>query len=312
MSNELAIPEQENNGATLALLRPVASPEQLLQAHKEAVQLIEKVLEQDKDYGVIPGTGDKPTLLKPGAERLLTAFGCYADSLVLESESLHNHENTFQLKKWTTRTPKPPQAEADRLKSEGVGRWKKDAKGNWEFQDAEVEEGHSLGLYRFVVKCNIVHRESGRIIASGVGSCSSMESKYIRAPRDYENTVLKMAKKRAMVDAVLNAFGLSDRFTQDVEEFVDHSQEVPKASKSTTPTPEEPILPAGKFLKEIGFTPEQLTELKQDCLAKGLDWKTVALESKAAGPQDVFDYLESVTGKRVVDEETGEVVEVTA
>lgn len=33
------------------------------------------VLVKDRDYGVIPGTGPKPTLLKPGAECLLQFFG---------------------------------------------------------------------------------------------------------------------------------------------------------------------------------------------------------------------------------------------
>jgi hypothetical protein len=38
-------------------------------------------------------------------------------------------------------------------------------------------------------------------------------------PADYYNTVLKMAKKRAHVDAVLTATAASDIFTQDVEDM---------------------------------------------------------------------------------------------
>src|SRR5690606_10620038 len=59
----------------------------------------------------------------------------------------------------------------------------------------------------------------GVVIGEGVGSCSTMESKYIDRPRDCENTALKMAKKRAYVDATLTTFGLSDQFTQDVEDM---------------------------------------------------------------------------------------------
>src|SRR5690606_23849470 len=65
------------------------------------------------------------------------------------------------------------------------------------------------------------HRESGLVIGSGMGSCSSLESKYISRPRDLENTILKMAKKRAYVDATLSTFGLSDQFTQDVEDMAE-------------------------------------------------------------------------------------------
>lgn len=38
-------------------------------------------------------------------------------------------------------------------------------------------------------------------------------------PADYYNTVLKMAKKRAHVDAVLTATAASDIFTQDIEDM---------------------------------------------------------------------------------------------
>jgi len=40
-------------------------------------------------------------------------------------------------------------------------------------------------------------------------------------PADQFNTVLKMAKKRAHVDAVLTVTAASDIFTQDIEDFVD-------------------------------------------------------------------------------------------
>ena len=80
--------------------------------------------------------------------------------------------------------------------------------------------GKSLGLYRYVIKCYIKDH-SEKTIGSGIGSCSTLESKYIDRPRDMENTVLKMAQKRALVAATLNAFGLSDRFTQDMVEDED-------------------------------------------------------------------------------------------
>ena len=33
--------------------------------------VVQKTLKKDHDYGIIPGTGNKPTLLKPGAEKIL-------------------------------------------------------------------------------------------------------------------------------------------------------------------------------------------------------------------------------------------------
>jgi len=60
----------------------------------------------------------------------------------------------------------------------------------------------------------------GNIIATGLGSCNSKERKYQRT--DFAgnlNTILKMAKKRSYVDAVLTACHASGVFTQDIEEI---------------------------------------------------------------------------------------------
>ena len=42
--------------------------------YNTVIQFTKKVMKSGKDYGVIPGT-DKPTLLKPGAEKLCSLFG---------------------------------------------------------------------------------------------------------------------------------------------------------------------------------------------------------------------------------------------
>lgn len=61
---------------------------------------------------------------------------------------------------------------------------------------------------------------NGNIIATGLGSCNSKERKYQRT--DFAgnlNTILKMAKKRSFVDAILTACHASGVFTQDIEEI---------------------------------------------------------------------------------------------
>lgn len=95
---------------------------------------------------------------------------------------------------------------------------------------------------------------SGAFVGEGLGECSSQEDKYawraavnekefnatpenrrrikytrnngdvkqVRTnPADVSNTILKMAKKRAQVDAVITATGASDIFTQDIEDLPD-------------------------------------------------------------------------------------------
>jgi hypothetical protein len=162
------------------LLRPVVKASDLIEAHKEVASLIREALEDGVDYGLIPGT-NKPTLLKPGAERLVRAYGCHSQFTLISQEVDHNYE--------------------------------------YEYQDKYKKPHKAKGLYRYVYKCQIITSD-GRVVGDSDGSCSSMESKYQSRPKDSENTVIKMAQKRAFVGATLNAFGLSGRFTQDME---DHS-----------------------------------------------------------------------------------------
>ncbi len=143
-------------------------------------------------YGVIPGCGSKPTLLKPGAEKLCLLFG-FASQLKVERDDLPN--------------------------------------------------GHR----EYGVTCTLINRNTGEVIGEGVGCCSSMESKYryrnewvnkVKTKVENENvadqfnTLLKMAKKRALVDAVLTATAASDVFTQDLEDM--------KANGITTETKQDP------------------------------------------------------------------------
>ncbi len=66
-----------------------------------------------------------------------------------------------------------------------------------------------------------VYDSDGNILAVGIGSCNTLETKYIKQGFAMSlNTVLKMARKRSYVDAVLSATGSSRVFTQDIEELV--------------------------------------------------------------------------------------------
>lgn len=277
MSNELA---QIEPSSVPALLRPVATPAALIEAHKEGVDLINRVLQSGVDFGVIPGTGDKPTLLKPGAERLLTAFGTYADPIIIEVEADHDRPVDYRMAKWEDAKSRPSKEDEDRLKAEQMGRWRKTPNG-WKWQTKHEECGTSIGFYRYVVKCNIVHRQTGAIIASGVGSCSSMESKYIRSPRDYENTILKMAKKRAMIDATLNAFGLSERFTQDVEDLAPSEGPVERQKDGAR-------LEAETFIKNVfgemdDEAKKEISALKQLVRTRGGNFLELVREAMEAG-----------------------------
>jgi hypothetical protein len=221
------------------LLKAVVEPTALIEHHKQLAQFIGQALTEGTDYGKIPGT-DKPTLLKPGAERMCTAFGLLAVPEIVEQQVDHNMEI-----RWVKRKKKWNNAHRN------------DRTFTW-----EEEAGTSLGLYRYVVRVRLVSRDSGEVMGEGLGACSTMESKYVDRPRDSENTALKMAQKRALIAAVLGTFGLSDRFTQDMEDV--HQGE---ATNGAEPTHDEGQDPAtdkqreflGKLLKSSVWAQEERT-----------------------------------------------------
>lgn len=209
-----------------------------IEAVKQRIAIIDtlrkEVLREGIDFGTIPGV-DKPTLFKPGAERLCMAFG---------------FTNVFV--------------------------------------DGGSVEDFDKGFFHYRYVCGLIHIASGKVVATGIGSCNSMESKYRWRnanrtcpecgqpvfkskfkeefycnankggcgatfnlndtritgqevgkienddPYSLVNTIDKMAQKRALVAAVLIGTGASEYFTQDVEDYIDaeFSQvEPPKPAK---------------------------------------------------------------------------------
>lgn len=82
------------------------------------------------------------------------------------------------------------------------------------------------GNANYEVKVTLMNKRTGQVEAEGIGSCNSRESKYAKQPvANVANTLLKMAKKRALVDATLSATRVSGLF--DAEEAVesgDHNE----------------------------------------------------------------------------------------
>jgi len=113
----------------------------------------------------------------------------------------------------------------------------------------------------FEYKCKLYHRESDMFLGEGVGSANSYERKYrylkdgteVKDPLDKQNTLVKMAKKRAFVDAVLNVTGASRLFTQD-EDLMDE-YDVEQTTENGKQDPGEVVLTFGKHkgkkLKDI-------------------------------------------------------------
>jgi hypothetical protein len=61
--------------------------------------------------------------------------------------------------------------------------------------------------------CELINRHSGEVEGEGRGSCSLKEK------QGNANVAIKIAQKRAQIDAVLRVAALSDQFTQDLEDL---------------------------------------------------------------------------------------------
>lgn len=100
--------------------------------------------------------------------------------------------------------------------------------------------------------CELVHRASGTKVAEGRGSAALTEPNI----KGNLNSAIKMAEKRAQMDATLRVAALSDRFTQDLEDPIykekmseqisDKPKDVPPPAKRQAVTPAQ-----GKLLFDL-------------------------------------------------------------
>lgn len=219
--------------------------------------VVQKTLKQGHDFGEVPGTS-KPTLLKPGGEKICMLFGL-----------------------------------------------------NPEYEFLQTTEDYDKEFFSYNIRCTLFR--NGQPVAQGVGSCNSKEKKYRfinvdEIPESYMgasesftdkygrkkykinnpdicslvNTILKMAKKRAFIDAVLQVASLSEVFTQDLEDMGDLIQQ---ENENSTMTLEQATAIKLSFGKYKGLTLGEL--VKQD--PQYCDWlyskneKTDPVIKKALG-----------------------------
>ena len=87
-----------------------------------------------------------------------------------------------------------------------------------EFEIVDSTRDFEKGFFQYQVRCKLL--KGDMVITEGLGACNTRERKYLKMdPYTMDNTVLKMAKKRALVDAALLVASLSDVFTQDLEDM---------------------------------------------------------------------------------------------
>lgn len=278
--------EQQNNSTAVAEIHEntdfMLGLNELKARANMVTEIKRQIMKNGTHFGVIPGCGDKPTLLKNGAELLCMAFKLAPEAKV---------------------------------------------------EIADLGNGHR----EYTVTTTLVSIATGTPIATGLGSCSTMESKYrYRNVSDFEltgqpipadakerkqeyrrqgygmkkvdgawewvrfkdsakaenpdiadqyNTVLKMASKRSLVDATLKATGGSCEFTQDIEDmapqggFADYQdmgdeQPAPQQPRQNRADPKAQLLAAVKNYTTRQFAAMLVMFQTQDAAAHGklVEW----------------------------------------
>lgn len=153
-----------------------------------------EVMKEGVHYGKIPGTNGK-SLWKPGAEKLAATFRLSAKPRVEDlSQGGEIHYRLFVALV----------AKDGTFVGEGVG------------ECSSQEEKYSWRKASHAKEYDATPENRRRIKFDKEGK----ETKQVRTnPWDVANTILKMAKKRAQVDAVITATAAGDIFTQDIEDL---------------------------------------------------------------------------------------------
>lgn len=88
------------------------------------------------------------------------------------------------------------------------------------FEMSESVKDYDNGFVSYTFVCRLF--KNGFEVTQGFGTSNSKEPKYAKQDvYGIDNTLMKMAKKRALVDAALLVGSLSDIFTADIEDMED-------------------------------------------------------------------------------------------
>ena len=178
--------------------------------------IYKEVLQKDVHYGIIPGC-DKPTLLQPGAQKMLLTFRL-SPMFEIETNNLPNGHREHIVKCVLTQINK------NAVWGSGVGSASTMESKHRYRNVADFElTGNPIPADSKEKKKEYRRQGYGMKKVDGVWEWVKYKDSVREENPDIAdtyNTVLKMAKKRAMVDATLNSLACGDIFTQDMEDLL--------------------------------------------------------------------------------------------
>lgn len=248
MEQELPIAKPD----TLQLM-PIAEAKEW---YSNFVQFSKSILKKDHDFGIIPGT-PKPSLYKPGAEKLRFAYGlgvefeCIDKTIERDPPFIdYSYRCTVRSKQgqifaqcdgscnsleskygyvWKPANEIPAGVDIATLQSRTSGK----KITEFDFAINKAETGGQYGKPKEYWNKWVMDIQDGRAkkISKETKGGKKMDAWEINDTvtvyrvlnydvMGQKNTIMKMAQKRAFVGAILLATGASEFFTQDIEDFV--------------------------------------------------------------------------------------------
>lgn len=186
------------------------SVDEVVQQTAHVHELLSRVMHEGEHYGTIPGT-QKPTLYQPGAEKLCVLFRVRPEFEV-ERNDLRDDHREYEVKCRLIHIP------SGNAVGEGVGNCStKESK--YRYRKNAVDTGEKIPEDYRVNKAKYRKQGYGAKKIGGEWKWMHYEEGENPDIADTYNTVLKMARKRAFVDAVKTMTAASDIFTQDAEDL---------------------------------------------------------------------------------------------
>jgi len=205
-------------------------------------EVMAKVMKENEHYGKIPGT-DKPTLLKPGAEKLNLTFRLNPDYDIIR-EVREKEFIAYTVKCVLVHIP------TGQVIASGIGSCNS-REARYRYRHSEELTETPVPKEYWTAKKAGNSKEMKRLLGDGMrvrkneatGQWVLAKSEKVENdnPWDLDNTLIKMACKRALVAAVLNGTAASDIFTQDLEdlpqEIIGNGRKATPAAPKTTDKP---------------------------------------------------------------------------
>lgn len=267
----------------VATFQPIMSLEQMRDRYQMMAHVAQDVMRAGQDFGVVPGTGNKPSLLKPGAEKLSMFFGLRPRFEILErtedwTGESHGGEPFFYylVRCYLTRNGQDMASMEGSCNSwEKKYRYRKGERVCPECGASAIIKGKAEYGGGWV--CFGKKGGCGAKFQAGDQSIEGQQSGQVPNADifDQVNTILKMAEKRALVATVLVATGASEFFTQDMEDIIDGEWTEPPKVTEPEPEPETKVAPKngnGKARASDG-RPFGLAKLREIIAHKVADYR---------------------------------------